>query len=558
MRYILLSTLLASSAAAAQNPIQRLVSAGDVTAIGSVTTIDNLAIGNGAQWFVECDTNHVNTDADGVLLDASGIVQREGDSLGAPAGATLDSFDGLSAPFSGQLAQNLFLAGTTGTSDDSGVYWNGILVIQESFISTTPQFGAATPYIGFFEVKSNANNQILIVASVDDPLIASTVDRALVVATVDAFGALLSEDVRAKEGDLLAGQTEIVADFGTGPHNFAFNSGGDVLFFADLAGATATDGAIYLNNTLIAQEGSPSPIAGRNWSSLGSARMALNSPGQWVYTGTLDAPTTSDLAIVSSAGKIAQEGDPVPGLPQFTFTGFGSGAVHIGDNGDVIWYGEWNGPAATNAGWFRNQTLIVGEGVHLSAGQLIIGLAAAQDNASLSPLGNLFLFEGTLATFGNSALLLDLAAPVSVYCTAKTNSQGCVPQINWSGVSSASQTSGFSVISANTLSNKPGLLLYGVSGRAATPFSGGLLCIAPTVKRGLGTNSLGNPPPTDCSGAFSFDMNAFAAGQLGGNPLAALQQPGQVVDCQWWGRDPGFAAPNNTTLSPGLEYTVGP
>jgi lamin tail-like protein len=147
--------------------------------------------------------------------------------------------------------------------------------------------------------------------------------------------------------------------------------------------------------------------------------------------------------------------------------------------------------------------------------------------------------------------------PVS-YCTAKVNSLGCTPVIGSVGTPSATAASGFTVKSVNHINNKSGLLFYGVNGRAGTPFQGGTLCVKSPIKRTPAVLSGGNPPPNDCSGVYQIDMNAFAQGSLGGSPLAALKTPGQVVDSQWWGRDPGFAAPNNTTLSDGLEYTVGP
>jgi hypothetical protein len=147
----------------------------------------------------------------------------------------------------------------------------------------------------------------------------------------------------------------------------------------------------------------------------------------------------------------------------------------------------------------------------------------------------------------------------TVYCTAKTNALGCTPAIAGLGNPSASKGSGFVVTGTAVRNRKAGLLLYGISGRAAAPFQGGILCVAPPLRRTVGAASGGHAAPiNDCSGVYALDMNAFAAGTLGGKPLAALSQPGTVVTAQWWGRDPGFPFPNNTTLTNGLEFTVGP
>jgi hypothetical protein len=146
-----------------------------------------------------------------------------------------------------------------------------------------------------------------------------------------------------------------------------------------------------------------------------------------------------------------------------------------------------------------------------------------------------------------------------VYCTAKLNSLGCLPSIGSSGVPSATAGIGFAVSATNVRNNKSGLLFYGVNGPAASPFQNGTLCVQTPIKRTPAVTSGGNPSPAnDCSGVFSIDMNAFALGHLGGSPLAALRTAGTVVNCQWWGRDPGFAPPNNTTLSDGLAYSICP
>jgi hypothetical protein len=149
------------------------------------------------------------------------------------------------------------------------------------------------------------------------------------------------------------------------------------------------------------------------------------------------------------------------------------------------------------------------------------------------------------------------APPPVIYCTAKLNSLGCTPSIGASGTASASAASGFTVSCTQLVNNKLGMLIYGLDGRAATPFAGGVLCVASPLRRTPVGATGGNPPPNDCSGSLSIDMNAFAAGALGGSPHAALKIPGSVVDAQFWSRDPGFPPPNSVSLSAGVEYVVG-
>jgi hypothetical protein len=145
-----------------------------------------------------------------------------------------------------------------------------------------------------------------------------------------------------------------------------------------------------------------------------------------------------------------------------------------------------------------------------------------------------------------------------VYCSAKVNSLGCPPSLGWNGSSSATAPSGFTLSSARVRNRKAGLLLHTTSGRNSLRFSGGVLCVRNPIGRSIALFSGGSISGNDCSGVFAIDMNAYAAGGLGGQAMATLSIPGSAVTAQFWGRDPGFAAPNDTSLSAAIEYVVGP
>ncbi|MEO7521970.1 MAG: LamG domain-containing protein [Gemmatimonas sp.] len=213
-------------------------------------------------------------------------------------------------------------------------------------------------------------------------------------------------------------------------------------------------------------------------------------------------------------------------------------------NGQFIGSVQGNGPAIAPTNVFhvasRSASTELWDG-------LIDDIQIYQGSLSANEVA--FLFNNPGLAFNNTP---------TVYCVGKTNSLNCTPQIGSTGAANANVTGGFVITGANVRNNKVGLLLYGVNGQSNSPFQGGTRCVATPLKRSVPLNSGGTPLPTnDCSGVYSIDMNAFAHGLLGGTPLPALTQAGQVVDGQFWGRDPGFPAPFNSTLTDGLEWTVG-
>jgi hypothetical protein len=142
--------------------------------------------------------------------------------------------------------------------------------------------------------------------------------------------------------------------------------------------------------------------------------------------------------------------------------------------------------------------------------------------------------------------------PPLFFCTAKPGLACGTPAISTFGSPSASASAGFVILAGPARSNKSGLLLYTDQGAGASAFNGGTLCIKAPLKRSAAVTSGGFGT---CDGEFAIDMNAFAAGNSGGNPAAFLLTSGNVIFTQWWGRD---SVATGSFLSDAMHYTVCP
>ena len=383
--------------------------------VGSVSSVGNVFVNNAGTTFVEVDTDNADTDADSVLLRNGVLLQREGQSLPAPSGAALGSFGAISADSAGNYAQNLSLDGTAGSNDDSGLYYNGNLVVQEGAPTGLPGIADGT-FRGFFGAKlaDTATPQIAFNATAE-PAGTTGVSSVIGVYTLGAGGAITNARTVALEGESLPGLNGNVQLLETSANEYAFNSAGNVLFAGDTDAATSEDGFIYLSGTgVLAQEGAASPVAGRNYGSLTSPEVDLNDAGDTVFVANLAGGTTStNDAIILNGSVFVQEGDAVFGLSDLVFDNLASAQVALDDEGNLLFVGEFNADSATDRGLFLNDTLLLREGDTID-GQVVSTINTFADTLSFSENGDFALLDVTFEGGIETALLVAIPEPATL------------------------------------------------------------------------------------------------------------------------------------------------
>jgi hypothetical protein len=138
-----------------------------------------------------------------------------------------------------------------------------------------------------------------------------------------------------------------------------------------------------------------------------------------------------------------------------------------------------------------------------------------------------------------------------IYCTAKTNSAGCVPLIGSYGAASVSIGNNFTFVAANVLENQHGMLIWSLT-PASIPFGGGTLCLGAQVQRTVGQMAgTAQPGSYPCLGLYTHTFTQAYMAQHG-------FAPGDDLYAQFWSRDTGFAAPNNLGLTAAMHAVILP
>jgi hypothetical protein len=271
--------------------------------------------------------------------------------------------------------------------------------------------------------------------------------------------------------------------------------------------------------------------------------------GDTAVVGYLDQSTGGSAAVYERSGTTWTLAAPLTGSDTLPTNQFGASA---GIHGDTIYVGA---PAAnSNQGAvyvFQRQSGAWGETAKLVPASPVangqFGETLAVDGATLAVGAN-----ASVADAAGSLYLFDIAAlaRTQIYCMAKVNSQGCLPQIGAEGIPGATNPNPFAITATNVINHKSGFVLYSVAGMAAMPFQGGTLCLAFPLHRTPAQNSGGSAGPTDCSGTYSFDFNARVQS---GIDHALL--PGVEVWAQYYSRDPGD--PFMVGLTDAVTFTIG-
>jgi len=429
-----------------------LVRQGDfVPGLGRVVSIGRVAVNDRGSWLVEVCTDHPDEGRDEAVLRDGDVVWTEGQTLaGLPAGPRIRRIDTLGINTRGDTCWGFTLAGTPGgESDDSVLFFNSRVLLQEGRPVLATGVPPGTPYLRLLQVKLNGEGDALLLSNLRRAGASAPVGRALFHLDLDLDGTMLKETPIALDGDApaaLGGDTIVGID--SSPHALAFNDRGEALYVARTSESAGGRYALLKNDTLIAREGAPCAQApGRSWRRLLGTTVALNGAGSVFFRGTLDGDPSSDDVLVLDDTLHAREGQELETvIGTYPIRGFAyTTPLGLGEGGDTLYFAFLDKPYTKNVVAVLNGRVVLQEDVTLVEDTWIEALIEPPhlEYAALSPDASKLVIECRLVGVGEAAILVDLARLPERFCNASDSFRcPCSAGANLSGCDNAAGTGG--------------------------------------------------------------------------------------------------------------------
>jgi len=397
---VALGSALASVAFGQAEP---LVVVGDaVPGIGNVTGTTLCSVADGGGWLALVYTDHANPDANDLLMKDGAVYLREGDPI---AGGAVTFYGNFSKPRLNAHGDVAFAVRSSGPQP-SFLILNGQSVLMTGDPVGAAGFGPGSTYAEFRDVELNDAGRLVVLAEIADPSLADVRDAVLWI-DVDAAGTPVAEATVLKEGDAPFGSPLAVPGPIQLAQALAINEAGEVAMQV----AVGANSGVMKDQTVLAAYGAASPVFGEQWSSFLPA-VDLGDGGDIGYVGRAGVNV-----VMWNGAVVAKEGDVLPAIApyQIETIGFPAAAdVFVDAGGSIFWASEWSDPdASRDWGLFRDDVLILQEGVSLADGSVLAEVGGQAYALEVTDDGRLLAFDAKLADGRAGTFLLELESDVS-------------------------------------------------------------------------------------------------------------------------------------------------
>lgn len=394
-----------------------VLKSGDPIAGSPIRQFNKIAISDNGSHYTEVRTVAPNGSSNHLALADGSPVLAESDPLPAPSGASVAWFNDLDVNASGAIGWPLGVNNRPSTSD-TGIYWNTKLLVLEggpvgaaSFNGLA--FGGNTTYHKFFSVKINDNDSLLASCEIQDPSRGgSNRERALVILRTDGAGALLQEKFAAVERFPFLTTGESFSGVGQDINNIGFNNNDGWIAVLKAGSDLTKDSLLVMNDQVLAREGSPSPVAGRNYTDLSGTKCDLNDFDEFVFTAFLDGNTSNNVILNVNGQIYAREGFSFPAIAPFNVDRFDADPMYIANSGDVYWYAKSGGNPTDDQFYLRNREVILQENTTLLSSGLVAALRTTQYAFHVSKSGRFWMAEIVPEDGGEELVMADFGAVI--------------------------------------------------------------------------------------------------------------------------------------------------